>query len=183
MNKNIIRIGDRVELIAPIRFIRCGYDLNFQDLKNKILSEDEALLEALALKYAEAKLDPNKRSRFVSKVSLTKMAGAFAYGLVGLNLKEGQVRRLFLEPLFDSKDSLRLWQNPKKNEKATVTAIKYVKTGIYHGCIVRYSYYEECDYEPAYLSKEKTHKVLKLEFDRGYSDEWVLAIHTRKLDK
>lgn len=174
VNPAKIRIGDVVEVIAPVRFLRCGYDLTLNDLTEKIYQERNKEIFDFVVKMTSNRRGIISRAGVVktktTKTSTYMVARAIAYEIINDQIRTGNKRRLFLEPFNKSYD---YWPSATKGSRASVIAVKHVKTGIF----VK----GEWDFESACLKDEKTFKILKLEFEKGYKDEWMLAQHVRKV--
>jgi hypothetical protein len=185
LKPNIIRVGDLVKINTPKLFVRCGYPLSLNDMKadiEKTLSKEIFRLFALAREddseFPEISLsDPKKQKAY----------NIIVHELAYIRLKKhnfgGADRKIFTEDY------------PKaKGQKATVSHIQIVKTGVYNKSYVSgNSYYEEYEYEPPCLTNQRTHKILTLSLFRPtienanmiFTDDPIKieAIHVEKIIK
>jgi len=170
---DVIRKDDIVILKQAVEFIRCGYEPGYRDY-----CEEAAEKFGFAIYDFLDSLIPNCDNRVC-----TKITDALGFGLLQKNLKNDNERKLVTNALPSH------WVG----SEAKVVAVKYVKTGKYNSSFGKYE-----DYEPAYLTNEKTHKVLRLrinvskdlfreeEPDGAYYPnveyvKWVLAEHVEKV--
>lgn len=162
-DQKIIRVGDVVEVIKPQVFIRCGYPLCLMDIAETLDRYDEDIYEFLN-KIMDKENPTNKGGKFAVELSLFaeriehiaayKVRHAIAYQILKEKGFGGNERSIFTE------------EKPFiVHRKYVVDSIKYVKTGTYTPARYKHSsyYYDDGDnYEPAYLTDEKTHKILTL---------------------
>lgn len=155
LKPSIIRIGDNVRIKYPEIIIRIGYPMSF----------DEAVKEVMELYHNEIVkfLDTTiykQKSSFVEVYDYTKLktynkiVSALAYEHLKSKQFGGRERKIYSE---------------YRPELLGITAeVKYVfirKTGIYFAPSGGYdSWSGEYDNEPGGLDKEKTHKILELDY-------------------
>jgi hypothetical protein len=131
--------GDRIKIVSPLFFDRCGYDNNLKSHEAAIYKDEWEKVVGFAESMGG-----------LSERAFEKIVRAIAYERVGKQKFEGAERKVFT---CEMKDSVGV--------QAVVTSVSYVKTGIYNNGHYRGT--EDGDeYEPAYLSKEKTHRILTI---------------------
>lgn len=146
---NIIRVGDQVKVIIPKIFLRCGYDNDFFSALEKVkIYREEAYALALVI-Y------PN--SMYETSALTDKILEALAYGQLRKDMKHLSKRKIFCE---ESPDL--------ENKVFEVSKIFFVKTGIYNFGLNMPIGWAHDDYQPPYLSNQKTHKILVI-CDYNYS--------------
>lgn len=151
--KNIIRVGDKVKVIIPDFFIRCGYPATVSSKSAEILEQFEIPIQMLL-----EKLNIPKDSYVFDKV-LHKICNELAWGTLKIEGFGGNERQIFTK-----------YNEHKLNKEFIVRKIKRVKTG----------FYSKGDNEyPPYLSQEKTHKLLHLDNWNGLiiEEKNVIKIH------
>jgi hypothetical protein len=153
-NPNIIRVGDRVRIVNPQVFIRCGYP---KSLDQSIKEVEEKYNEVLTKFMKELGL-----SVFSSRLPHTDRILSRVYEQVRLAVAYAKLR----EEKFGGKQ--RSVHTENRPELAGVTrfvmGIFYVKSGVYcpGSCYGGYGWEE--DYDPPVLDEQKTHKILRLSF-------------------
>ncbi len=139
-----IRVGDRVRVVTPKLFVRCGYPLAFDavlaEVRKNYLAATKTFLAAAGVKMAVKPYDGQP-------LSVEKVLRAVAYDLVRQRGYGGKDRRIIT---VDKPE----WACVER----AVTAVRFVKTGVYNRGYQDYS----GDYQPPYLSDEKTHRILTL---------------------
>jgi hypothetical protein len=167
MKKDTIRVGDRVRIVNPEFFIRCGYENNHQDAMKQIREEyGEKILRFIydweaslhSVPSADSKISlslisfDQYRTELRNPHSYDRIISALAYDLVARNKKSGAERKIFTERLERYKDDI-----------FTVSGAFMCMTGFYYPAGGRYdSYTGEYDYEPGGLDKMKAHRILEL---------------------
>ena len=151
MKKDIIRVGDKVKIIKPEFFVRCGYPLCLQDAcdivketyKEKICDFIQNIGITTTKLFSTIENDNDFLNTF------DKIVKALAYDYVRANKFGGAERTIhtITEEVFQNKFMI-------------VKEIQLVKTGIYIGT---YSFGYEGEFDPPYLSDQKTHKILTLD--------------------
>lgn len=168
LNPNIIRVGDKVKIINPEFFLRCGYDNNHKgaceiidktykhQINRFIYIWEQSLMKRKTGSIPLCKLICENSSIYL------KIASALAYDLVNKNMKEGVERKIYTERVDFYRSNIFF-----------VSSIEYVRTGIYH---LPYGGYnngtEEYDYKPGYLDRPVVRKILYFnEFLYGLSGD------------
>lgn len=185
LNPNIIRVEDKVKILNPEIFIRCGYPLTPADLYEEVAKQYGEKINAFVretlgfppkqISTTEEEIDYDfyYDSREAGTLE-NKILEAFCYYSVKMKGFGGKERKIYTETSKSYQDKIGI-----------VEKIKFHKTGIYTpGRGPGYSAYEPDDYDPPYLSNEKTHKILKLKFPYGYkeylSPVQIESIHVKK---
>jgi hypothetical protein len=162
LDPKIIRVGDIVRVVNPIFFDRCVYENNIKDVTEKVMSECRNEIEEFILRLAgilkSRPIELGTLNYNLSAVAIYKVARVIAYEIVSKKKIDGAKKMLFIEEYPDYKGQLFM-----------VGSIKQVQTGVY---VSRYRKYrgfsdEIDDYEPAYLSEVKCHKILSLRDTNG----------------
>ena len=166
----IIRVGDRVRVINPEIFVRCGYPMDKEFAKNNLISpEDKVKLRNLLAGFGFQFSQPlsygySSDPRF--EAIEEKIIDQIAFGIL--------IRRGFGGPerkIITKRDEFRL------NKVYEVSSKRYVKTG---NRVSETVYGDE--YEPAHLSNEKTHTVLSLYSCKSGKFE-ISSLNVEKLNK
>jgi len=142
--------GDRVKIINPELFVRCGYDLTINTLFDEIETEHSKEISKHVNEMCNlVGLDNLKLNAYLDLNELisNKIINSLAYSLLPSRMAEGSERKIFTEYGWQYKDKLGI-----------IVKKKYVKTGIYHR---GFSY--DGDYEPAYLDPVQTNCILEVE--------------------
>ncbi len=139
-----IREGDTVRIVTPDFFVRCGYPLCFEGETARVLKEQGEAINAFLRSQG---VQPPRIMGDMSHPQ-QKVAKAIAYCLLRQKKFGGSNRMIHTERI-----------ESRKNETAQVVSVSFVKTGIYSPG------YRDHDgeYESAYLSDEKTHRILTLD--------------------
>jgi hypothetical protein len=156
--KEIIRVGDKVKIIKPEFFVRCGYDLTF-----------ESAMEQVEEKYSEKILGFINEFNSVKIPSILirecdyrghafeRIVKALAYELIRNQMKDGNERKIITE-----------LEEERLNKECTVRHKFHVHTGIYNkGHYYKHSAFDGGDYDPPFLSNLKVHTILQLDFYLG----------------
>ena len=142
INKKIFRINDKVQIINPEIFVRCGYPLAKEDIKNKEITAEERQKIANLLGCA-----------FVEDIDYfsiyEKMLDNLAYYKLKKKRFGGKERRIHTENKPEYKDNF-----------GTIIGKKIVKTGDYESGYINYDNY----YSP-YLENEKSHVILYINME------------------
>lgn len=167
---DIIRIGDTVEIIEPEIYVRTGYELSKESIKLQFSDEDRKKISDLVLHF---KLGDSNTPRVLCDKTIKafeKIEDEIAHILLLQRQFSGSERKIFTE------------QNPHlKNVKATVEGRFTKITGIYHRGS-SYQSWDEWDYTPAYLNKQKCHTFYRLQL----TNKWAanpFAIEKKNLRK
>ena len=145
-NKNVIRVGDKVEIIKPEVYLRTGYPLSTQDIIEKhITQEERELLDKLAATVGYKRFNSDMFG-LGSDAEYDKLEYAFARAKLRSMLWGGRERTVHIKEEPDFLNCIGI-----------VHSKKYVKTGTYCDSGSHQGYYDEYpEYEPAYLKNEKT---------------------------
>lgn len=164
--KDVIRVGDTVKIINPEVVDRVGYPLTKAMLMEQQTPEQLKAIRDMfrafgVVIYPENELD---LSRLGMSKDYDRIYERVRYLMAEVSIKKegwgGKEKKLYTYTL-----------EPIRNKLATVVARRTTKTGIYHAGYSSCDYWGEYDYEPAYLSDEKTHVIYKLNV-RGYGEWW-----------
>ena len=155
LSPNIIRIGDTVKITNPEIIIRIGYPMSFDEAKIEV----KELYHNEIVKFLDTTIYKQK-SRFVEIADYTKMKcynkiiSALAYEHLQSKQFGGKEKKIYSE-----------YRQDLLGITAKVKDIFIRKTGIYFASSGGYdSWTGEYDYEPGGLDKEKTHKILELDY-------------------
>lgn len=173
--KTKIKVGDRVKIINPEFFVRCGYDNNLKSQAELIESNHKRDILDLIGKVFPRKAVWNPSGSLPDEyyhegfrtnldIAVNKIASALAYEAVKRDMRSGAERKVFTK----RRDLTIGWDC----YNLEVEKVKFVKTGKY---VPSSSGYE--DWEPGYLSGEKTHRILQLE-----TGDWIEDIHVEKVE-
>jgi hypothetical protein len=167
LDPKIIRRGDRVRVVIPEIFVRCGYPLCKADLKEDIYKHYGRLVEDII--YSVGKGDKlisrdedgifPSPSRAIDSCNNKIIDILASIRLVAKNFG-GNERKVFTKRYDEIKD--RIFQ---------VRGIRFVTTGEYVRGYSGYSYEGDWDCDPPYLSDPKVHKILSLDLCRKEIDE------------
>ena len=168
LNPNIIRADDRVVVITPDFFVRCGYPKTIEDCKKEIR---EVYTEDINELMKKVGLHGSCDSVFSNCDSYTidKIVSALAYAKLKKDKFGGCSREIYTQ---------RIEEHTGK--EYLVSKIKHVQTGTYEAGYWSGMGYEP-EYEPAYLSDQKTYKILTLGIHFGLSDG--LRIEAKNVEK
>lgn len=174
LNPNIIRVGDKVKILNPEIFIRCGYPLTPPDVYEEVAKLYGEKINAFVretlgfppkqMPTTEEEIDydfyyDSREARTLED----KILNAFCYYSVKMKGFGGKERKIYTEHYKQYQDKVGI-----------VEKIKFHKTGIY----------TPDDYDPPYLSNEEVHKILKLKFPYCFpeylSPVQIESIHVRK---
>lgn len=151
----IIRIGDKVKIVNPEMFVRCGYPMTKQDAREEVYSRFQPQVDQLI----------KSTLYFCSELKSHFDYDGLAYHAVMEALAYGWLRRKNFggnnREIYTAHDELA------KDQIGIVTKIRFVKTGVY----INGYQTGEGEFTPSYLSDERTHKILHLKtFYRNYVD-------------
>jgi hypothetical protein len=152
LRKNVIRVGDYVKIINPELVLRCGYPLTKKIVKDTIITAEQkdsihGVLKSFGVIPLPDILDfDNALSNSDYENSYDKILDILAYEVLKKKGYGGKEKRL------------RTIKRPSLQDKFRyVIERKVVKTGDYNNGY-RHNYFGgHDDYEPPYLSNEKTH--------------------------
>lgn len=167
MKKQVFKIGEKVKIINPEFFIRCGYNLTIQDGLNMITPEERQVI----LKMLDKKSQFNYSYHGGDKI-FDKILNEIAYSKIRGMGFGGKERKIFTKRI----ENLT-------NGTGTIISKKTVKTGKYESGYV--SGWETPEYNPPFLGNEKTHIILSLDLvenpDEIYLD--ALRIEEKNVEK
>ena len=151
--KNIIRVGDYVKIITPNVFERCGYPLTSKIVIDAIITKEQRDAVAVMLDAFGVKQRIPSFSEKLTKATLSE-----------------QIMYLMAKQIMRQKG----WGGPERsiyhnyvpellNVPCRVISKRVVKTGTYnHGTSYQGYFDDYPEYEPAYLSNEHCHVLLKV---------------------
>lgn len=165
LNPNIIRIGDTVKIINPVRVIRVGYPMSFDDACEEVKKIYHKEIVEFMNKTTLKQFDRN--SVFMVEVLkyeelklYKKIVKALAYEHIQNKGFGGKEKKIYTEVRQDLLGIISRVEN-----------IQIRKTGTYFAPSGGYDYWGEYDFEPGGLDKIKTHKILELDY-------WVSKINS-----
>ena len=173
LNPNIIRIGDKVKIIKPFIFIRCGYPMSKKDIKESLSKEKLDLLENFVYNFTGLTRDvftPNYRADNI----IDKVKDQLAFGILVANGFGGNTRSIH------SKERPELL-----NITGVVRTRRVVRTGVHE----RGSRDQETGYyDPSYLGNVKSHIIFGIDIDLNYDmigfiDDFDINIEGINLEK
>jgi len=187
LDPNIIRVGDKVKIITPEMFVRCGYPLCVRDMAEEVekIFGDRIrdLMYSVGFdefkKYEEIiRIKPaNKENRNYNKIVMELARIRLSKKKFGGDKRS--VHTKFVEEM--------------KGKELFVKDTQIVKGGIYNKGWSSTDYWSgEVDYMPNYLSDQKTHKILTvsdykdeiLPYGYRYEDyDRIEAIHVEKIQE
>ena len=118
LNPNIIRVGDRVKIIKPFIFVRCGYPMSKKDIKESLSKEKLDLLENFVYNFtglSRSIFTPNYRADNI----IDRVKDQLAFGILVAKGFGGNKRSIF------SKEVPAIL-----NLRGTVRRRKVVKSGV-----------------------------------------------------
>lgn len=164
--KDVIRVGDTVKIIKPEVVDRVGYPLTKAMCMEQQTPEQLKAIQDMFRAFGVV-IYPNNEldlSRFGISKDYDRIYERVRYLMAEVSIKKegwgGKEKKIYTYTL-----------EPIRNRRATVVARRTIKTGVYHPGYSSCDYWGEYDYEPAYLSNEKTHVIYKLNV-HGYGDWW-----------
>jgi len=170
-------VGDKVRIINPIIFIRCGYPLGIEEMREEVDKHFGSIIEDLYRSVQNG-----------DKLTLRDANGKYEDGTC-IQIEQSSHKRYKNYKYFDIVDALAYARLKSKNfggttrslhtkvieelrgKETQVTAIKMVQTGEYYKGNASYDYWNGgYEYEPAGLTDVKTHKILTLSPVVSFSD-------------
>jgi hypothetical protein len=148
MKKIVFRNGDKIKIITPEIFVRCGYPKTIES-ETKVVIEEQGnrlieMLKELGLRNSLS------GGHYFTRV-FNKIAREIAYGRLKQNGFGGCERKIYTRT------------EDIKGKEFRVVGKRRVKTGMYNAPSGGYdSYNGEYDYDPGYLDGEKTHVILEI---------------------
>jgi hypothetical protein len=162
MKKDIIRVGDKVRVVTPRVFVRCGYPKTIPEEAKIVAQEFRQEIDALLVKTEVmssgcSTIHLHAHQSIWPQRAFDKICAEIAHARLRRNGFGGRNREIYDE------------EDPSlEGEVFVVHQVRFVKTGIYNsGRFSHCDYYE--DYEPPYLSNQETHKILGLDAPNGLS--------------
>ena len=155
--KDVIRICDRVKIINPQIFLRCGYPLTKQIIKDTVITEEqkdliEEMFKLFGVHSCRQSSDIFLATDIKNDRYYEKVLDVMAEVVLGQKQWGGSDRSIYTE---NRPDLL--------NISGQVISKKIVKTGRYtsgHSSCNYYGGYD--DYDPPYLENETSHVILKV---------------------
>jgi len=172
--KDVIRVGDKVKIVIPKIFVRCGYPLNKQIVKDEFLNGIDAEIYSFILGATRETPEEGKLLHFdfrdTGRIEETKeeIKDALAFHILKKKKWGGNIRQIFEE---DSPNLL--------NIEGTVSDKKYHKIGKRDNGY----YYSGEDAEPPVLLNEKTKIILTIRFKDVYSFVKINSENVIKIDE
>lgn len=166
--KDIIRVGDRVEIIEPHIFVRCGYPKTIEDCICEVEKEHGEVLQKFVKDLGLSILPPFSpygKDSFFSDV-YEEVRRAVAYARLRAQHFGGARRSVHTE-----------YKENEKGRQYLVNGIRFVKSGTYEAG-GWYGGMDGYEYEPAYLTDQKTHKILRIGY---FPDMEIEAVHVKKV--
>ena len=168
MKKTVFRIGDKIKVINPEFFIRCGYKLTKED-GLKLITEDEkkTLINLLGGNHID-----NLVYKGYDRV-YEEILDRIAYSRISKLGFGGPNRSIFTE----SKPEFL-------NKEFTVIGKKVVQTGVYQAGYTSGGW-DGYESEAPYLSNVKSNVILKLMINDGYihyDDYWIEEKNVVKIE-
>lgn len=163
--KNVFRIYDRVRILNPEVFVRCGYPLTTEMIKEAMTKEQLDAIHQMFDKFGIL-TDPAKLANQVFGRMTLDSVDDTAFNAVR-NIIAGRILRQ------------KGWGGPERkiyterrenllNATATVHGKRVVKTGEYVSGYSYRGYFDSYDdYEPPRLDCEESHVILKVHTDYG----------------
>jgi len=152
--QDVIRVGDKVKIITPKIFIRCGYPMTTENACNAIdAMHGDSLQEFLksigfGVGFRKVPVHYSPGERMASRV-YRKIRDALAFEYLHLKGFGGSERRIYTQ-----------YVKEYKNQLVTICRKFVKKTGTYYPpCGPSLPNYD--DYDPGGLSGEKTHIILE----------------------
>lgn len=145
--KDVVRIHDRVKIINPLIFVRCGYPLTIDIVKDTVITQEQkdaiiTMLKSFGINYVDGDA--------YDKI-LYEMAR-----IVLRQLEWGGVERKIYTT----------FRPDLINVTCQVVSKRVVKTGVHEsGGGWTSSYWGEVDYEPPCLMNEQSHVILEIYTD------------------
>jgi hypothetical protein len=142
-------IGNRIRIINPEFFVRCGYPMDLHEEKNRIYQDYGDQIQ----NFITQLIPPSWDGPYIDHTAL-EIAKALSYYSAKVNHFGGNERRIFTET-----------HGGLKGKEFYVIGRKTVKTGTYvpGG---RSGGYEYDEWEAPYLANEETHIILLLDKNR-----------------
>lgn len=163
LKKNVIRVNDRVKIINPEVFVRCGYPWSKEYVKENVITKEQRVIIRNLL-YPNLKRPITIDDVFGQDetVEELKMIDILAYVILMENGYGGRERTVHTK----LREELR-------GKTGVICDRKVVKTGCYFPGSSHQGYFDAYpEYEPAYLTNEKSHVILQI-LVHGNNDVFV----------
>lgn len=162
---SIIRVQDKIQIVNPLIFVRCGYPLSKKLVKETIITEYQKklikdLLRNFGICFSNSSLfgPPEKSTKWTTYDKILDLLAGSVLAQKGYG---GRQRQVFTEEVPEF-----------KGVQARVVGRRVVKSGRYYGASGGIdSWTGECDWEPGGLADMKTHVILECYFD-GYEHHY-----------
>lgn len=173
MKKDVIRVGDYVQLIKPERVVRVGYPMCLEDTIVEVEKDSKTIeiLKQLGLRNQHAIIRLANGSFSLAE---RKVIEGIAQARMIKNNFGGNERKLYIKPLENSSISFFDFEEQFQKRVFEVIRKKVVKTGRYSSA----SYDEEKGYCPSTLQNQETHVLYQLS---GIYDCWIQKENLKKL--
>lgn len=155
--KHVYRIGDKVRIVTPSVFLRCGYPIDIAELAEKLSVEYGPDVQALVARMAGYVHDP-------AMPDMTSLIGSKVRGGMFLsNLFERFAYVVAKQQRFGGRDrTLHTVTKPEYiGRECSVVGKNTCKTGRHFGPS-SYGPEDDYDYDPGGLEGEQTHVILAL---------------------
>ena len=162
MKKRVIKAGDRIKIITPQIFKRCGYPLSYEEAEKYIEdNHKDKVFNVISSVVGEDEYDIFNPRREHTK-SYRKIIEGLALEYLKSKSYGGKTRSIHTE------------LDPELVDKyAIVKEVKVHQSGTYVSGGGGYSYYDwEPDYDPPYLTNVKCHRILYCETVIEVMDVW-----------
>lgn len=167
--KHVYKAGDRVRIVNPELFVRCGYPLTFDDAK-AFFEYDKEKMESI--RNFVAQICGNKDPHKIKHYNMDRIVSALAYTKVKLEGFGGLERTIYTKR-----------KEEFLNKEYIVHDKFVVRTGTYYGPSNSYTYSpwygSEEDYEPGGLDNIQSHVILKL----AEPDCWFVETDTPAIEE
>lgn len=158
LKKTVFQLGDKVKIVNPEVFVRCGYpitlEMETEEIVQKYGKEIWDLIEKVGI-------EKDVYSSIINAPIFNKIAKQLAYSTLKQKKFGGYNREIHTRR-----------EEYLMGEIFEVTGKKVVKTGTYCPGYGGPDYFGEYDYTPAYLQNEKAHIILTVsqssETKKGY---------------
>jgi hypothetical protein len=177
--KSILRVGDRVRIVNPTIFCRCGYEWNKQYVKDNIITpQQKNALRDLMITFGimnEGHIDilDDGHIKFIPDACVNeydKLLDELAYAILKKNHFGGRERKIFTE-----------YKPEFLNREGVVGVRKVYQTGTYERGLWCYD-----EYDPPFLGNLKAHVIFNVFLDTPTID-WMAEglrienIHLQKI--
>ena len=141
-----VRETDRVRVANPEFFVRVGYPMTLAGEEQRVREDRRAAIESF---LAAEGVSTYQLPSLGCHKAVAQVARILAYWSCKQKGWGGRERRIYTHRI----ESLA-------GAEFDVQGVRFVKTGTYEPASTRGSY-DGYDYEPAYLSNEKTHRIVR----------------------